>query len=113
MEYGPFSVYQIPSFNPLVLASDYFICEGEETQLVLQEEDTYLDYAWEVFNANGEILSDDLTEIISGSPSQSSNKLCSTIVKPLDIDILLQPILIDSCSFLALGELFLKWFWSI
>lgn len=61
MEYGPFSVYQIPSFNPLVLASDYFICEGEETQLVLQEEDTYLDYAWEVFNANGEILSDDLT----------------------------------------------------
>ncbi len=59
-EYGPISVYQIPSFNPLVVASDYFLCDGEETELVLQDEDIYSEYIWEVFNANGEILSSDL-----------------------------------------------------
>ena len=56
-EYGPISVYQIPSFNPLVVASDYFLCDGEETELVLQDENIYSEYIWEVFNANGEILS--------------------------------------------------------
>jgi gliding motility-associated-like protein len=55
--YGPISVYQIPSFNPLVVASDYFLCDGEETELVLQDENIYSEYIWEVFNANGEILS--------------------------------------------------------
>ena len=59
-EYGPISVYQIPSFNPLVVASDYFLCDGEETELVLQDENIYSEYIWEVFNANGEILSSDL-----------------------------------------------------
>jgi len=70
-EYGPISVYQIPGFNPTVVVEDYFLCEGETTELELQNPELYSEFAWEVFNNNGEILSDDLSNpLITATPGE-------------------------------------------
>ena len=70
-EFGPFSVYQIPGFNPIVVVEDYFLCEGETTELELQNPELYSEFSWEVFNNNGEILSGGIGDpIITATPGE-------------------------------------------
>ena len=60
-EAGPVSVFQIPTFNPEVEITDQFLCDGETTELILQDPDQYTNPEWSVIQNNGEILTPDLT----------------------------------------------------
>jgi len=58
--YGPLSVIEIPAYNPNVMIEDLFLCEGEETQITLEDPEDYTSIEWAVYNNDGTIISEDL-----------------------------------------------------
>ncbi len=57
-EFGPFDVFEIPSFNPEV-TGDFFGCAGDTLELSVVNPDQYQTISWSVFNNSGQIFSED------------------------------------------------------
>jgi len=60
-EAGPVSVFEIPVFNPDVSISDLFLCDGDSTEISIDNPEDYQSVEWTVYNMDGEIISDDVT----------------------------------------------------
>ena len=56
---GPVTVFEIPVFNPGITAQSLFLCEGETTEITLDDADDYTSIAWAVVDGDGNIISED------------------------------------------------------
>ncbi len=104
-------VYQTPTFNPSVAVEELFICEGETTNITLEDAENYPPpVEWSVFpnfgNPNGRILTDSTLATVEVTPGTyivsviDENGCSGSRIVPVQEDIIFVPntILPASCN---------------